>query len=350
MVTAKPANIGIKVDSNTVITEVATGSQGERLGLCTGMRVLSIDGTAVTSSAAVTRAFAACKRAMKRYKIELQLPVQKDAVESDSGSAVSTKTVTEQGHKVTTMVSGTTAVAAAPIEPDSASLVISDAGCPGATADKVSDHQDAEAAAAAAAAEAEAQAELLRRQDGKVTLKYEMYEQQFEITGGGTTAAAIDAEYCLSFVMPKCRIHLSELDGTTLTSRMVAAEPGTEGAEKYAYYVREDPEPMPPPDEDGNVPAFACNVRYNGLLDGNTYYVYITQDSEEEAKAMAKAKEIWARADKGVEMSGNAAERRQEGCSCIEGNPCVNEYICLDWHNRFAVAAKHGWKAPGCSQ
>jgi len=137
VVTAKPANVGIKVDSNTVITEVATGSQGERLGLCTGMRVLSIDGTAVTSSAAVTRAFAACKRALKRYKIELQLPVQKEGVESDSGSAVSTKTVTEQGHKVTTIVSGTTAVAAAPIEPDSASLVIPDSGSQGAVVGKV---------------------------------------------------------------------------------------------------------------------------------------------------------------------------------------------------------------------
>ena len=55
VVTAKPANVGIKVDSDVVITEVTTGSQGEKLGLCTGMRVLSIDGTAVTSSAAVTR-------------------------------------------------------------------------------------------------------------------------------------------------------------------------------------------------------------------------------------------------------------------------------------------------------
>ena len=93
-VTAKPASVGIKVDSDAVITEVATGSQGERLGLCTGMRVLSIDGSAVTSSAAVTRAFAACKRAMKRYKIELQLPVRTEAVGQGSGSAVSTKTAT----------------------------------------------------------------------------------------------------------------------------------------------------------------------------------------------------------------------------------------------------------------
>ena len=32
-----------------------------------------------------------------------------------------------------------------------------------------------------------------------------------------------------------------------------------------------------------------------------------------------------------------------ESCSCLEGNPCVDEYSCKDWHNRFEVAKKHGW-------
>ena len=159
------------------------------------------------------------------------------------------------------------------------------------------------------------------------------------IAGGSTTAAAVDAEYCLSFVMPKCRIHLSALEGRALTARMVAEE-----QERYTYYVHEEDTPMPPPDEDGEVPAIACNAAYHGLLDGNTYHVYITEDSEEEAKMMAKAKAIWAQAELGVETSGGAAERRPEGCSCIEGNPCANEYICKDWYNRFAVAKKHGWK------
>ena len=196
-----------------------------------------------------------------------------------------------------------------------------------------------EASAAAAAGAAAEAAELLRRQDGFVTLKYEMYAEPFAIAGGSTTAAAVDAEYCLSFVMPKCRIHLSALEGRALTARMVE-----EQQERYAYYVHEEDVPMPPPDEDGEVPAIACNAAYHGLLDGNTYYVYITEDSEEEAKMMAKAKAIWAQAELGVETSGGAAERRPEGCSCIEGNPCANEYICKDWYNRFAVAKKHGWK------
>ena len=31
-----------------------------------------------------------------------------------------------------------------------------------------------------------------------------------------------------------------------------------------------------------------------------------------------------------------------ESCSCLEGNPCVDRYVCLDWENRFAVAKANG--------
>ena len=33
-----------------------------------------------------------------------------------------------------------------------------------------------------------------------------------------------------------------------------------------------------------------------------------------------------------------------ETCSCLYGNPCVDQYICQDWDNRFEVATKNGWK------
>jgi hypothetical protein len=33
-----------------------------------------------------------------------------------------------------------------------------------------------------------------------------------------------------------------------------------------------------------------------------------------------------------------------ESCSCVYGNPCVDEYGCKDWDNRYAVATKNGWK------
>lgn len=33
-----------------------------------------------------------------------------------------------------------------------------------------------------------------------------------------------------------------------------------------------------------------------------------------------------------------------ESCSCVYGNPCVDEYGCKDWHSRYAVAKANGWK------
>ena len=332
--TCKPRALGIKCakDTGTVITEVVAGSLGQQLGLKVGMKVLKVGATDVKTCADVTLGLARAKKAMQKYTVEVELPETKLAPggEADMGTAASTKEATARGHRVTTIVSGTNATAAAPTEPPDAEAA-------------------AEAAKAKAEAEAEAKAkaaELARRQNGKVTIKYETYDNEFEIVGGALTAAAIDAEYCLSYVMPKCRIHLSKLDGATLTARSIEDD---NVKERWKYYLKEEAIAMPAPNEDGETPAIAANVRFHGLLDGDTYHVYITEDSEEEAKMMARAKVIWARADKGVEMSGNAAEARQEGCSCIEGNPCVNEYICLDWHNRFAVAAKHGWKGPGAA-
>ena len=41
--------------------------------------------------------------------------------------------------------------------------------------------------------------------------------------------------------------------------------------------------------------------------------------------------------------AGASGEARTEGCSCIWGNPCEDQYICQDWANRFDVAKKNGW-------
>ena len=45
-----------------------------------------------------------------------------------------------------------------------------------------------------------------------------------------------------------------------------------------------------------------------------------------------------------TEADGGVTTKKQESCSCIEGNPCVDAYCCKDWKNRFEVAKKHGWK------
>ena len=37
----------------------------------------------------------------------------------------------------------------------------------------------------------------------------------------------------------------------------------------------------------------------------------------------------------------SAAGEDKASCSCLWGNPCVSEYNCKDWANRFAVAKRH---------
>ena len=36
--------------------------------------------------------------------------------------------------------------------------------------------------------------------------------------------------------------------------------------------------------------------------------------------------------------------KREEGCSCLFGNPCMEAYTCKNWQNRFEVAKTNGWK------
>ena len=51
--------------------------------------------------------------------------------------------------------------------------------------------------------------ELKAKSNGNVRLIYEMYDQEFPIKDGSLTAAQIDEEYAMTFVMPGCHIHLS---------------------------------------------------------------------------------------------------------------------------------------------
>ncbi len=53
---------------------------------------------------------------------------------------------------------------------------------------------------------------------------------------------------------------------------------------------------------------------------------------------------IWER-ERATVLKNEGAARTEESCSCVEGNPCVDPYICLDWHNRISVAKRHGYVA-----
>jgi hypothetical protein len=55
----------------------------------------------------------------------------------------------------------------------------------------------------------------------------------------------------------------------------------------------------------------------------------------------ASSEEVSWRGDAGGSGGGG---RAKEGCSCLYGNPCMDQYVCSDWAHRFEVAKKNGWK------
>ena len=155
--------------------------------------------------------------------------------------------------------------------------------------------------------------------DGLVKLIYEQYDELFSICGGSITQAEIDEVYCLSFVMPECHLRLSQSSPTERAKQL------NEGGE--ITYEKESP-----------VGVFC------GLNTSRLYYIYVEQDAErlsrDQEDFKRKMPPISDRRSGDIE---NNSEFR-ESCSCLFGNPCVDEYICKDWTNRYAIASGNGWK------
>lgn len=162
--------------------------------------------------------------------------------------------------------------------------------------------------------------------NGKVKLIYERYDEEFAIVNGTTTQENIDEEYCLSFVMPDCHIHLSKHEPAV--KRELEAN-----GELNELYIHEDPPGT-----------------YHGLRNNEVYYVYVEQEALQFARDQERMKHVAASMEGAVQKDENGDiikpddGRGMESCSCIYGNPCVDEYGCKDWTNRYAVAKKNGWK------
>jgi len=163
-------------------------------------------------------------------------------------------------------------------------------------------------------------------QNGEVTICYNHYKKKFNILNGSTSSANIDEEYCLSFVFPNCKLHLSlyspndySYEEKGLSSRPMMAE---------------KPEGV-----------------YQDLVPDAVYWLHIEEDASEN-KAYIKRQEAFAQ-EQAVKRAAQEANEnalnglvveKKESCSCIEGNPCAESYCCKDWTNRFEVAKRHGWK------
>jgi len=183
------------------------------------------------------------------------------------------------------------------------------------------------AAAAAAAAEAAAKIKLLG--NGMVKLIYEMYSEEFPIVDGSISSALIDETYCLSDVMPNCLIHLSKYD-----SRMRRALEDDPEGNLSEIFIKEEPRGI-----------------FHGLEKDLSFFVVIEQEAEQLKRDQimqqrkVKTMEGYKAASSDPLVAGKKDDGRMlESCSCVYGNPCVDEYGCKDWSNRFAVAQANGWK------
>jgi hypothetical protein len=161
------------------------------------------------------------------------------------------------------------------------------------------------------------------RENGKVILLYEMYNEEFDIKDGKIQKEYIDEEYCLSDIMPSCAIHLSIF-------------------EKKEIYVQID---------EGNADTFLKDddTTIFNLEVGNSYTVFVEQHADQLARDQEFQKKIAATMEGAVDPNAPPPlvkddGRPMESCSCIYGNPCMDEYGCRNWHERFAISTANGWK------
>ena len=154
-------------------------------------------------------------------------------------------------------------------------------------------------------------------QNGDVVIRYQMYDEKFPVVDGCLSVAKLDEDYCLSDVMPGCKLEL--------VTCPLAKKYELEAANEEVPYVKQS--------DDGS--------KFVGMNTLEEYWVVVYENEEQRKKDMAKVR---AR----IEADGIAKKEgpRAVGCSCIEGNPCTegNKYNCKNWEMRFAIAKEHGWK------
>ena len=166
--------------------------------------------------------------------------------------------------------------------------------------------------------------------NGNVILLYELYNELFPIKNGELTSEEIDDVYNLTFVMPKCLIHLSQFNPQ---QRKEAIESNNGLLDFDSFYLKENPV-----------------GHFHGLISNASYYVYVEQEAEQLLRDQEVMRsKVATMTMMGVGQGNHNGIVRDDGrvlesCSCIYGNPCVDEYGCKDWDNRLAIATKNGWK------
>ena len=297
----KGSKAGLSFSKAGCVSKVNAGGLAEKSKVAVGWRCYDVDGAAVNTSAEINDALAAARKSGKPFKVTFLTAAKGKAAKAAGGKEAVCK--------------------AAPKGPSEAELAAAKKAEEEAAAEEAAARKAAEEEAARKAAEEE---EARRRKElgnGKVVIRYEMYAEEFDIVDGSTTAAAVDDLYCLSDVMPKCRIFLSPISPQ---EKMTFLD---EGIDAF-YYVEEDPKQT-----------------YRGLETTTAYYAYVQENDDEFKKYQQKTRRVFCAEVKEERQRSEYAEAGiPETCSCVYGNPCVDEYGCKNWAYRYAIAKKNGWK------
>ncbi|KAJ8599376.1 hypothetical protein CTAYLR_007007 [Chrysophaeum taylorii] len=235
------ARAGVSFAKNGTVSKVNPKSLAEKKGIQVGWKVYQVDGEDVDTGSQVNEALAAARKTGEAISLVLLARCEKNELRTtvEDAKVVADRLEEEE------VASDVPKAAAVAVE------VASDVPKAAAVAVEVAGADLEKAAAAELRAAEEAAAAVKARGNGTCTIKYEMYDESFEIKDGSTTAAAIDDVYCLSYVMP-----------------------GTGRPTPKIFYVDEEP-----------------SQTYQGLEKDAVYYAYIKEDAANFAIYQKKSRE-----------------------------------------------------------
>ena len=134
----------------------------------------------------------------------------------------------------------------------------------------------------------------------------------------------MDDGYCINFNAP----------GSTL--ELIEVKPSV----RKELQIKNIDTPFVEKDRSGNR-WLNMRTTTNEKTEMKIYYVvvfqYATQRESDQRKVTG---------NEGNERSAQQQEHSHllaEGCSCLFGNPCLDEYNCDDWINRYDIAKENGW-------
>lgn len=156
----------------------------------------------------------------------------------------------------------------------------------------------------------------------EITVIFNHYKRKFPIVNGSLSSTILDEEYSISFAFPKSKIHLTIMGPSDFSYE----EMGLNERPK----IQEDPVGI-----------------FQDLKENEIYYIDIEEnDIEKEIYEKLSDMQLKQAVNKRQvdEQNQQICSIKQESCSCIEGNPCIDKYCCKDFENRYEIAKKHGWK------